>query len=234
MAGEAGARQPDEVPPSAEEETIRPGRTAAFSDGVFAIAATLLVLDIRVPAGGDLLGAILHAWPAYASYAVSFLTIGIIWMNHHTIFEQLRRVDRPLLVINLFLLMVVALIPFPTALLAAQLQAGHDEAVAGATYGITMAAMGALFGVLWAYVLRRDDLRTTAIDAVRKRTLLARFGIGAPVYAAGIGMAFVNARISLALYAALALYYLLEQVPLRSPGGGSGPSSTDGPPPLRR
>lgn len=91
-----------------------------------------------------------------------------------------------------------------------------------------MVAMGALFGVLWAYVLRRDDLRTTAIDAVRKRTLLARFGIGAPVYAAGIGMAFVNTRISLALHC------LLEQVPLRSPGGGSGPPSTDGPPPPRR
>jgi len=93
---------------------MSPARTEAFSDGVFSIAATLLVLDLKVPvANGDLLPALVHLWPAYASYAVSFVTIGIIWMNHHTIFAHLRRVDRPLQVLNLLLLLVVAVIRFP-------------------------------------------------------------------------------------------------------------------------
>src|SRR5205823_4134021 len=103
-------------------EPMTPGRTEAFSDGVFSIAATLLVLDLKVPAvNGDLLPALWRLWPAYASYAVSFLTIGIIWMNHHTIFAHLRRVDRRLQVLNLILLLIVALIPFPTSILATYL-----------------------------------------------------------------------------------------------------------------
>ena len=94
-------------------------RAEAFSDGVFAIAITLLVLDLRVPDPGHLTtAALLGAWPHYFAYVVSFLTIGIMWMNHHTIMGHVARVDRPLLVINLLLLMGVVAIPFPTALVA--------------------------------------------------------------------------------------------------------------------
>jgi uncharacterized membrane protein len=193
---------------------MSPARTEAFSDGVFSIAATLLVLDLRVPAAnGDLLPALAHLWPAYASYAVSFLTIGIIWMNHHTIFAHLRRVDRPLQVLNLLLLLVVALIPFPTSILATYLESGHDQAAAGAVYGVVMTAMGVSFGSLWMYVLRHDALRTTTISVARKRELLLRFAVGSPIYAAGIGLAFVSAKLSLLIYAALAIYYLVEPVP---------------------
>ena len=189
-------------------------RTEAFSDGVFAIAATLLVLEVRVPvANGNLLSALLSAWPSYATYAVSFLTIGIIWMNHHAIFDHLRRVDRPLWILNLVLLLLVALVPFPTALLATYLQARHDESVAGAAYGTIMTLMGVAFGTLWAYVLRKDELRATTIDAATKRKLLLRFTGGAPAYAAGIALALVNAKLSLVLYAALTLYYLWWPVP---------------------
>ena len=193
---------------------MSPARTEAFSDGVFSIAATLLVLDLKVPqANGDLLSALARQWPAYASYAVSFLTIGIIWMNHHTIFAHLRRVDRPLQVLNLLLLLVVALIPFPTSILATYLESGHDQAAAGAIYGLVMTAMGLSFGSLWMYVLRLDDLRITTISAARKRQLLLRFAVGTPIYAAGIGLAFVSARLSLLIYAALAIYYLVEPLP---------------------
>jgi uncharacterized membrane protein len=193
---------------------VSPARTEAFSDGVFSIAATLLVLDLKVPAAnGDLLAALAHLWPAYASYAVSFLTIGIIWMNHHTIFAHLRRVDRPLQVLNLLLLLVVALIPFPTSILATYLESGHDQAAAGAIYGLVMTAMGLSFGSLWMYVLRLDALRTTTISAERKRALLLRFAVGTPIYAAGIGLAFVSAKLSLLIYAALAIYYLVEPLP---------------------
>jgi TMEM175 potassium channel family protein len=204
---------------------MKSGRTEAFSDGVFAIAATLLVLEIRVPvAHGDLLSALVHEWPSYASYAVSFLTIGIIWINHHAIFDHLHSVDRTLLALNLILLLLVALIPFPTALLATYLQAGHDEAAAGAVYGLGMTVMGIAFGALYAYVLRKDELRTTTIDAARKRQLLIRFTGGIPAYAAGIVVAFVSAKISLVLYAALAVYYLLDQISARR-----GSSSSESP-----
>jgi uncharacterized membrane protein len=193
---------------------MTPSRTEAFSDGVFSIAATLLVLDLKVPAtDGDLLSALVHLWPAYASYAVSFLTIGIIWMNHHAIFAHLQRVDRPLQTLNLLLLLVVAVIPFPTSILATYLESGHDQAVAGAVYGLVMTAMGVSFGSVWMYVLRHDALRTTAITAARKRALLLRFAIGSPIYAAGIGLAFVSAKLSLLIYAALAVYYLFEPLP---------------------
>src|SRR5215468_10964520 len=94
------------------------GRAEAFSDGVFAIAITLLVLSIRVAGHGTLTEQLLEAWPQYFAYVVSFLTIGIMWMNHHTILAHVTRVDRPLLVLNLLLLMGVVAIPFPTALVA--------------------------------------------------------------------------------------------------------------------
>ena len=104
------------------------------------------------------------------------------------------------------------LIPFPPALLATYLQAGHDEAAAGAAYGLSMTVMGVAFGALYAYILRKDELRTTAIDGARKRQLLIRFAGGVAVYAAGIVVVFANAKISLVLYAALAVYYLLNQI----------------------
>jgi uncharacterized membrane protein len=193
---------------------MSPARTEAFSDGVFSIAATLLVLDLKVPdAAGGLLPALLHAWPAYASYAVSFMTIGIIWLNHHAIFHHLRQVDRALQVLNLILLMSVALIPFPTAILAKYLENGHDQAVAGAIYGATMTAMGASFGTLWMYVLGKDSLRSSVIPAARKRQLLARFALGTPIYATGIAVAFLSARLSLLIYALLAAYYLYAPIP---------------------
>ena len=201
---------------------MTPGRTEAFSDGVFSIAATLLVLDLKVPAAnGDLLSALAHLWPAYASYAVSFVTIGIIWMNHHTIFAHLRRVDRPLQVLNLVLLLLVALIPFPTSILATYLESGHDQAAAGAIYGLVMTGMGVSFGSLWMYVLGHDALRTTTIPVARKRALLLRFAVGTPIYATGIALAFVSAKLSLLIYAALAVYYLIEPLPaeIGDPGG---------------
>jgi uncharacterized membrane protein len=208
-----------------EKHPMSPSRTEAFSDGVFSIAATLLVLDLRVPdANGHLFSALVSAWPSYASYAVSFLTIGIIWINHHTIFGQLHRIDRPLLVLNLLLLLFVALIPFPTAVLAAYLEAGHDQAVAGALYGLAMTLMGASFGSLWLYILHEDALRTSVIAPAKKRVLLIRFAAGTPAYAAGIGLAFLNAKISLLLYAVLAVYYLVQPIPLHLVGG-DGPDA---------
>jgi uncharacterized membrane protein len=111
-------------------------RLEAFSDGVFAIAITLLVLDLAVPPrehapdGESLASALGHQWPSYFAYLVSFLVIGIIWVNHHAVFDRVRLVDRPVMFVNLALLLVVSAIPFPTHLLAEYLTAGSDSHVA--------------------------------------------------------------------------------------------------------
>jgi hypothetical protein len=108
-----------------EAPTPSTDRLEAFSDGVFAVAATLLVLNLKVGSGG-LAHALAKQWPHYATYVVSFLTIGIIWLNHHAQFHRIDHPDRTLMVINLFLLMFVTLIPFPTGLLADHLNSGPD------------------------------------------------------------------------------------------------------------
>ena len=200
-------------------------RAEAFSDGVFAIAATLLVLELKIPltAPGELLGALLDAWPSYATYVVSFLTIGIIWVNHHAVMERIKSVDRLLLFLNLVFLMAVAAIPFPTALLADYLQAGHDEGLASAIYGTTMAVMGIAFGIVWAYAVLSDDLLYDGIDPDRARRSLLIFMVGSPLYLLAIGVSLLSAELALAIYALLALFYLFDVLPpLEKRGGEQG------------
>src|SRR5579863_1870854 len=126
-------------------------RLEAFSDGVFAVAATPLVLNLGLSGGGSLAEQLGREWPHFATYVVSFLTIGIIWMNHHAQFDRIAVADRTLTVLNLLLLMFVTLIPFPTGLLADHLK-GSGASVAAAVYAGTLLAMSiAFFGTyLWA------------------------------------------------------------------------------------
>src|ERR687886_2911700 len=123
------------------------GRLEAFSDGVFAVAITLLVLDIQPPSDARTQSGLWRAlgdlWPHYAAYAVSFLIIGIVWVNHHAVLALIARVDRGLAFLNLLLLMAVALIPFATALLAEYLSHGAPEHVAAAAYSVLITLMGA-------------------------------------------------------------------------------------------
>jgi uncharacterized membrane protein len=189
-------------------------RTEAFSDGVFAIAATLLVLELKIPhvEAGKLLEALLEQWPSYATYAVSFLTIGIIWVNHHTIMDRVRRVDRPLLFINLVFLMLVAAIPFPTALLADYLNEGHDDRLAAAIYGGTMWAMGLAICAIWAYVVRGGLLRE-GVDRDLARRSLRIFAVGIPAYPLGVVVSTLNAELGLVVYALVALFYMFDALP---------------------
>jgi uncharacterized membrane protein len=187
-------------------------RTEAFSDGVFAVAITLLVLEINVPdvEGAGLAHALAEQWPSYASYLVSFAVIGVIWMNHHSIFEHLARVDRGLQAWNLFLLLWVVLIPWATSLLAEYMRAGGEgERTAALVYTGTMAAMGLAFGQLWRYAAR--DRRLLGIDLsdaeIRSRT--RRFAGGGPVYVLAAVVAIFSAPVCLAINAALAVYYAL-------------------------
>ncbi len=190
-------------------------RAEAFSDGVFAIAATLLVLELKVPhvEPGGLSEALLERWPSYATYVVSFLTIGIIWVNHHAVMDRIRTVNRPLLFLNLVFLMAVAAIPFPTALLADYLRAGHDERLASAIYGATMAMMGIAFGIIWFYAVLSGDLLHERIDPARARRSLLIFAAGNPLYVLAIGVSFWSAELALAIYALLALFYLFDVLP---------------------
>src|SRR5690348_8544495 len=162
---------------------MRTNRVEAFSDGIFAIAATLLVLDLAVPAREEatragLAAALGHEWPSYFAYLVSFLVIGIIWVNHHTVFSTVRRVDRLVMFANLGLLLVVSAIPFPTRLLAEYLTDDANSHAAAAVYSATMLAMGTAFSLLWLVITRDSGLLHEHLDPAASRAALRRFGVG--------------------------------------------------------
>jgi uncharacterized membrane protein len=136
--------------------TISTTRMEAFSDGVFAIAITLLVLEISVPEGSedDLLRAVLHEWPSYLAYVVSFATIGGAWLAHNVITEHLKYANASLMRLNLLLLMVVSFLPFPTRLLAGYIRHDNPERVAATIYGVTLLVSAAMLALLWIYAIR--------------------------------------------------------------------------------
>jgi uncharacterized membrane protein len=198
---------------------VSTSRIEAFSDGVFAIAITLLVLEIHVPERPPhgLGRALLDQWPAYASYVVSFFVIGIIWVNHHAIFDYLERADRPLLFLNLLLLLWVGLLPWPTNVLGTYMQrGGADERIAAVLYTGAMTLMGASFGALWQYVTRHSELLADRLSKQEMRTRTRRFVIGSPIYGLAMCVALVSAPVCLVINALLAVYYAL-------PAGGAMP-----------
>lgn len=190
-------------------------RLEAFSDGVFAIAATLLVLELHVPpvGSGQLFALLVAQWPSYAAYAVSFLTIGIIWVNHHAMFALVRRVDRPLLFLNLLLLLVIAVIPFPTAVVGQWITDSQDAPVAAALLGVVFLVMGLSFGAIWLYAVGHHELALEGIKPALARSAIPRFTIGNLVYLVGIGLAFVSPLLSLLVYGLVAIYYVFPTLP---------------------
>jgi len=190
-------------------------RLEAFSDGVFAIAITLLVIEIRppeVPEGERLAPALWAQWPSYVAYLVSFLTIGVIWLNHHRIFEQVARVDGPLLLLNLNLLLWTALIPFPTAVVAEYLRgAGEAARTASALYSGVLLVMGLAFGAVFAWVTRTDRLLHRLPPPAVVRAARLRFMFGQAVYTAAFGLSWVSAPLALALCGLMAVYYAFDQ-----------------------
>jgi uncharacterized membrane protein len=156
----------EEAPAGPVRRGLRTGRLEALSDGVFAIAITLLVLDIALPAGASrhLLRSVGELWPAYLAYVASFSTIGSIWLGHNAITEYLERVDATFVRLNLLLLLFVSFLPFPTRLFADYI--GHDnlERVAGTFYGITLLLCSALLLALWRYAVRKGLVRPDADD----------------------------------------------------------------------
>jgi uncharacterized membrane protein len=167
-----GHDDPDRGP--AEGFRWRSGRLEAFSDGVFAIAITLLVLDIAVEPGweGDPLGAVLALWPQYLAYLVSFATIGAVWIGHAAVTHYLHHVDPLLVRINLLLLLAVSFLPFPTRLLAEFLTREGGQRVATVVLGVNLLLAALLLSVLWRAAVRRGLVRPEVDD--REVSLLTR------------------------------------------------------------
>ena len=192
------------------------GRLEAFSDGVIAVAITLLVLNIAVPpldktaSGVHLARALGAQWPFYAAYVTSFITIGIIWINHHVMIGRLARADHSILMLNLFLLLSIAVIPFGTSLLAEYLRAGHGARLAAAVYGGVFLLMAIAFSFLNRQILlHRPHLLKTEMSLERRRRILARSVIGVIPYVLATGLAAVSPYLTLIIAGALALYYAL-------------------------
>ncbi len=186
-------------------------RVEAFSDGVFAIAITLLILAVGIEqavGGGELSQQLLDLWPAYAAYAVSFLTIGIMWVNHHQVFRLFARVDRPLLLLNILLLMLIAFVPFPTRIVADNARSPGDREAAALLYGTTMTITAILFFSVWYYGSRH----VLRVDADRREVsgITRSYLPGAPTYAFATLVAFVSSLTSLILFAAIALFYAVS------------------------
>jgi uncharacterized membrane protein len=162
---------------------LSPRRLEAFSDGVFAIAITLLVLEISVPedAGDDLLHAVLAEWPSYLAYVVSFATIGAAWLSHSTITEYLEQVDPVFVRLNLLLLLVVSFLPFPTKLLAGYIGETGPERVAATVYGLTLLAVGAMLAAVWSYAVNHH-LVAADMSELEARVLTRRLTPGGGGY----------------------------------------------------
>ncbi len=179
-------------------------RMEAFSDGVFAIAATLLVLEFSVTSGGDLGLQLLHLWPSYLAYVTSFLTIGIIWMNHHHTVSLMARTDRTMLFLNNLLLLTVAFLPFPTKLVAQHL---HEEAAA-LTYAATFVLMSVIYNTWWRYASGGRRLIAESVSDSELRAVSRAFDPGVPMYTAVFVVAFFSPFAAVLMTFAIAAFYL--------------------------
>jgi uncharacterized membrane protein len=198
----------------AERELPGRGRTEAFSDGVIAIAITLLVLDIRVPVVGpheSLTHALLHLWPKYAAFVVSFATIGIMWINHHALFEHVANIDRRLSFINLGLLMTIAFVPFPTAVFGDYVQSSTNGRIASAIFGANMLLVGLGFVALWLHLRAHPELRVPASTDERISGALRRTIVGPMCYVVAIAVSFISPYAALVVYAGVAVYFSADQ-----------------------
>ncbi len=191
------------------------GRVEAFSDGVFAVAATLLIFNIQLDktAPGGLLSALLAAWPKYAAYVASFLTIGVMWLNHHGLFERIAHLDRALTFINLLLLMAIVFIPFSTAELGANILVPRDANTAASLYAINASVIAVFFGAVWGYALTHPDLLSPDVDRQAALRAWPRFSVGSVVYLACIPLGQVSPIAVVIVCSALAVYYFFERLP---------------------
>lgn len=212
-------------------------RLEAFSDGVFAIAITLLVLTIAQPSHyGDLGHDLAHRWPSLAAYIVSFAIIGIMWVNHHSVFSHLEVIDRPLIFFNLLLLMTIAFLPYPTGVLGQALARSHGTTTAAAFYGVTMILNAYAWVALWLWASRGRRLLSSSFPESERFMATALFVAGSVVYTMAFGLAFLDAFAFLGLQAALAVYYAFDPISRRVARSAPAPDrgGADGASPVQR
>jgi uncharacterized membrane protein len=204
-----------------------PSRVLAFSDGVFAIIVTLLVLDLQPPhtEPGGLLTGLLHEWPAYVAFTISFVYIGVLWLNHHALFRVIDRVNAPLNWLNLWLLFGAVLIPFPTATLAAAFAEGDrdDERAAVALYAASAGLMSVPWLFIFRYLLRHDELRAPGISDRYVRAQQPRPVTGIVLYGlSGVLGWFVAPVVGVMVFVVMILYHALTSEGLRRFGRRHG------------
>ena len=186
------------------------GRIEAFSDGVIAVAITLLILDVHVPdVQTGLLQALLKQWPTYFGYVTSFLVIAIFWANHHHIFRHIQQVDYALLLINSLFLMCIAFIPFATSVLTQYFTSPTEQHTAAIVYGATLLLNGILFNSIWWYAVWKRRLVRRDLDAQAVHKITKGYLFGLPFWALAIVLSLLNVELSLAFYIALDLIYVL-------------------------
>jgi uncharacterized membrane protein len=181
----------------------------AFSDGIFAITATLLVLDIRPPTDDTkLMQGLVALWPSYLAYAVTFLFIGQVWVNHHVMFDHIRAANRVVLLLNTLLLMVVAFLPFATSVLAGALRSGHGQRTAVVFYAIAFDVTALTFNAVWQYASRHRLLGET-LDPAGATAISRRFQLALVWLATGALLGAVLPVLGLAAIAAFNAFYWL-------------------------
>jgi uncharacterized membrane protein len=184
-------------------------RLEAFSDGVFAIAITLLILEIKIPpAVGNLGEELLSLWPSYFAYAVSFTVIGAIWINHHAMFDHIIRSDQKLLLLNTFHLMFISFLPFPTAVLAEALHGRVNLPLATAFYGGTLAVIGVFVTTMWYYAAHKHRLLSDKMSRDEARRFGRRYLVGPVSYGIATGVALIAPWVALCFYVALNVFFL--------------------------
>ncbi len=188
-------------------------RLEAFSDGVIAVAITLLALDLPIPdAAGthDLAGTLGRHWPNFAAFAISFVTIGIIWINHHAMLHRIARVDHALLMLNMLLLLSVCLLPFSTALMSNYLTAGHGQHLAAAIYGGSLLLMAVLFFTAQDHVVhRRPELLQAGVTEEIRRVVRRRNAAGLLPYVIATAAATLTPYLTFAIAGAVDAYYAI-------------------------
>lgn len=184
-----------------ETNGLTTGRVEGFSDGVLAIAITLLVLQLGSGhAGGSLANRLSHEWPSFLSYFISFMNIGTVWLNHHRVVSRLGRIDHPFLVLNLLLLMVVSVLPFPTRVVGEQLADGTDadQRTAALLYGGAFLVASIAFFVLWLSAAKGRRLIKPGASDQLNRIRTVRFALAIPLFAVPCGLALLNPVAALA------------------------------------
>ena len=197
------------------------GRLEAFSDGVLAIVITLLILEIHIPGQGqdDLAAQLGEQWPEYVGFLLSFITVGIVWLNHHAVINLLHRTNHTLQTLNLLLLLPLTVLPWPTALLAEYAGGtGGQQRLVVAVYGVTITLMAFAFNVLWRYVVRHPELWKPEVTRPMLEVRNRRFNAGPLIYPLATVVGLLNAYLFLALMLALGALYLLPTPEVR--GGG--------------